>query len=87
MVSYKRNYLKFFDYGEQDMVPSEYSGKRATEIHHLIPRSKLGSDTPDNLIALTRDEHDKAHNEPLFNEELKRIHKRKYEAWKGSTGK
>ena len=87
MVKHKRIYLKFFDYGEQDMIPSEYSGKRAADIHHLIPKSLGGTDTPDNLIALTREEHDKAHEKKQFNNELKRIHKRKYDAWKGSTGK
>ena len=77
MQRYKKIYVKYFQLGEQDFIPSEYSGKRAEDIHHIHFRSKGGLDTPDNLMALTREEHDRAHNEPEFNEELKRIHKLK----------
>jgi len=80
VVKYKRVYLEFFGYGEQDMVPSEYSGLRAVTIHHLTPKSKGGTDEIWNLMALTADEHDRVHfpkpNEDgkAFNDLLKRTH-------------
>lgn len=74
MVSYKRLYLEHFYYGEQDFVPSEFSGKRATEIHHILPKSLGGKDEIENLIALTREEHNEAHANPVFNKKLKEKH-------------
>ena len=75
MVKHKQVYLSHFGYGEQDMVQSEVSGKRAEHIHHLIFRSHGGKDEIDNLMALTAEEHEQAHTDPLFNTELMRIHK------------
>ncbi len=41
---------------------SEYSGKKEIlEVHHIIPQSKGGTNKPDNLIALTIDEHEQLH--------------------------
>ena len=61
-MNYKQKYLKFFGYGEQDFVPSELSGKHAADIHHIILKSQGGTDNIENLIALTRNEHDAAHH-------------------------
>jgi len=74
MASYKKKYLKHFGYGEQDFVPSENSGKPAHDIHHLLFKSLGGTDDIENLMALTREEHDRAHNDPEYNEYLKHIH-------------
>ena len=74
MVKYKRIYLEYFQYGEQDFIPSEVSGKMATEIHHILPKSLGGKDEIDNLIALTREEHEEAHRSPVYNKKLKEKH-------------
>ena len=74
MQKYKRVYLSYFNYGEQDYVPSEYSGLPAEDIHHLTFRSQGGKDEVENLMALTREEHDRAHSDREFNERLKKIH-------------
>jgi len=90
MQDHTKIYLKFFDYGEQDIVPCEGCGKPSNSVHHLIYRSKSGPDKVENLCALCYGCHHRVHNNSggrEFNNELKRIHKRKYEAWVGSTGK
>ena len=38
-------------------VPSEWGGKKANDIHHIIGRGKSGEDRIENLMALTRVEH------------------------------
>jgi hypothetical protein len=79
MQKHKRIYLEYFSYGEQDMVPSEYSGLRAEHIHHLTGRGE-GKDEIWNLMALTGEEHDRIHrpqpwqNGQAFNLECARIH-------------
>ena len=72
--NYIKIYLDHFNYGDQDFIPSELSGCRAQDIHHLTPRSKSGTDVIDNHMALTREEHDKAHSDPDYNEYLKTVH-------------
>jgi HNH endonuclease. len=45
---------------------SEISGKRGIlEVHHIIPRSKGGTDNPSNLIVLTAEEHKAIHEGKL----------------------
>ena len=46
----------------------------AVDIHHILFKSLGGNDDIENLIALTRDEHDEAHNNPVFNRKLKEKH-------------
>jgi len=77
MVSYKKKYLKHFGFGDQDFVPSEYSGKPANDIHHVLFKSHGGTDDIENLIALTRDEHNMAHADKEFNETLKQLIKQR----------
>ena len=58
-------------------VVSEISGKLAHDIHHITYRSQGGTDDIENLIALTREEHDQAHflRKPyLTSEYLKKTH-------------
>ncbi len=79
MKAHVANYLKFLGYGEQDIVPSEISGSPSCDLHHVIWRSQGGSDEVENIIALTRQEHDRAHFkcEPyLTREELQKVHQR-----------
>jgi hypothetical protein len=63
MKAHTKNYIKFFGYGDQDFIPSEHSGGRAADVHHIIPKSQGGTDNIENLIALTRNEHKAAHHE------------------------
>ena len=74
MQKHTKIYMKHFNYGTDDFIPSEVSGRWATDLHHLTFRSHGGKDTIDNLMALTREEHERAHNEPEYNEQLKQIH-------------
>lgn len=69
--------MKYFGYSEGEFIPSEISGLRASDIHHLSPRGMGGSKTKDNienLIAVTRMEHNKCESNPAYNEEAKQIH-------------
>lgn len=77
MKPYTKTYIEYFGYGEQDFIPSEITGDQAVDPHHIVPKSAGGGDNIENLIALTRKQHDRAHFriEPhLQREELQRIH-------------
>lgn len=87
MVKHKRIYLNYFGYKHGDWVPCENCSSTCTDIHHLQFRSLQGSDEPQNLMGLCRLCHNKAHNDPKFNNKLKEIHRCKYDAWENSTGK
>ena len=92
MVKHKRLYLTFFGYTIADWIPCEMCGATASQFHHIHFKSLGGPDTPDNIAAVCISNadkvgcHEKAQSKPEFNAELKRIHKRKYDAWVGSTG-
>ena len=54
--SYVALYMACFGYGDTDFIPSELSGDRAVDVHHI----KAGNDRQDrieNLMGLTRGEH------------------------------
>jgi 5-methylcytosine-specific restriction endonuclease McrA len=86
MKKHTKVYLDFFGYGEQSFIPSEISGKPATQIHHIIPKSKQGKDEIENLIGLSFEEHEQAHfrrqpyltRECLQEEHKKFIERKKY---------
>lgn len=73
MVAYKRLYLDYFSYGEQDFVPCENCGGRCIDVHHLDGRGP-GMDVIENLMGLCRDCHDEAGANPVFNKKLKEKH-------------
>jgi len=53
-------YYDFFGYAGDDFVPSEISGGRAVDIHHIHARQRGGGENMDrieNLMALSREEH------------------------------
>jgi HNH endonuclease len=77
--NYVKTYLKYFGFDESDFIPCEDCGARSVEIHHLEPKSiaKAKENLIDNLCAVCRSCHDKAHNSRAFNEELKLIHRKK----------
>ncbi|MBT7929876.1 HNH endonuclease [Candidatus Peregrinibacteria bacterium] len=79
MKKHIKIYLKHFGYGEQDFIPSELSGMQAVDIHHIQYGRGKRKDVIENLMALTREEHDRAHfkRKPyLTREELQEIHDR-----------
>jgi len=55
-------YMAAFGYGDADFIPSELSGEPSVDLHHVICRGAGGTkkeDRVENLIALTRSEHEK----------------------------
>ena len=78
MRKHIRTYLEYFSYGEQDCILCENCGKRANDIHHLVYKSKGGTDDITNLMALCRECHNLVHNGygSNFNNKLKEIHKK-----------
>jgi len=55
-------YMSCFGYGDTDFIPSELSGIRCVDVHHIQARSMGGTkkeDRIENLIGLTRLEHEK----------------------------
>jgi hypothetical protein len=79
MKPHTKIYMDFFDYGEQDFIPSEISGQRAVDIHHIDSRGLGGDPTGskdciENLMGLTREEHIKYGDKPQYMEWLKMIH-------------
>lgn len=61
MKKHIKTYFDFFDYGEQDIVCCEVCKDVAVDIHHIVYRSQGGQDDIENLMALCRKCHDKAH--------------------------
>jgi len=77
MKHHTKVFMDHWGYGEQDVILSELSGGRASDLHHLVFRSHGGEDTIENLMPLTREEHTRAHADPAYNEMLKEVHKNK----------
>jgi hypothetical protein len=75
MQHYIKVYLDYFDYGEQDVILCEKCGARASDIHHIYGRSESG-DVIENLIALCRPCHSRAHasTEYFSKEDFYKIH-------------
>lgn len=77
MKKYIKNYLDYFGYCTEDFITCEATGAQANDLHHIIYRSQGGGDNVENIIALSRDAHDRAHfkKEPYLKaEELQDIH-------------
>lgn len=77
MQTHTKNYLRFFNIGEQDKPMCEYcKSHQINDIHHITPRSKFGSkrkaeqDHISNLIGLCRECHNKAHSHEISKEQL-----------------
>lgn len=69
-MNYKKYYLDFFGYGQDDFVPCELCGNRAGDVHHIVHRSRFASrdeskNVIENLMATCRDCHDKIHHEQI----------------------
>lgn len=78
MKSYTKKYLQHFGYDVSDFIPCEACGGKATDIHHLVPRSRNMALLNDisNMVALCRPCHTKAETNFKFNNELKMVHQR-----------
>lgn len=62
MKKYKANYIKGRQIDICDYIHCEVCGSTAVDIHHITHKSQGGSDEYENLIALCRGCHNKAHN-------------------------
>lgn len=63
MKNHTKIYLDFFGYDKTDFIPSELSGAKAVDIHHIDCKGMGGDpngekDNIFNLMALTREEHE-----------------------------
>jgi hypothetical protein len=77
MKKHVKIYMDFFGYGEQDFIPDELEGTRASEIHHIDARGMGGSkgkDHIDNLMALSRKNHDKYGDKKQYKQWLYQKH-------------
>lgn len=72
MQKHVKNYLRAHpNLSNADVILCEVCDAVAVDIHHIVFRSHGGSDNADNLIALCRQCHTKAHSDKQFNERLK----------------
>jgi 5-methylcytosine-specific restriction endonuclease McrA len=60
-MNYIQKYLKYHNIGEQDILMCAFGDGRALDVHHIVFRSQGGTDDIENLIALCRSCHDRAH--------------------------
>ncbi len=77
MIKYKKIYCEFFGYQLNDFIPSEISGEKLNEIHHIDCKGMGGSKEKDfieNLIAVTRDQHSKFGDKKQYMEFLYTTH-------------
>ena len=78
MKNYKKNFLNFFNLSEYDEIPATMGGGPAVDLHHLVFKKSGGSsqnlDEAWNLIPVTREQHNSAHDNPSYNETLKVNH-------------
>ncbi|NTU49575.1 MAG: HNH endonuclease [Desulfobulbaceae bacterium] len=86
MKGYVKNYLRAAGIKEGEFIPCEVCGLPAVDLHHIESRGMGGSktkDNPENLIALCRLCHTKAHAYPEIQKPiLQEIHDQTMEGWK-----
>jgi 5-methylcytosine-specific restriction endonuclease McrA len=79
MQKHTKTYLDYFK-PHNGFIACEVCGKKANDLHHIKRRSEFGSKTKDeqdkieNLIALCRECHEKAHAGKLTKEYLSKRH-------------
>jgi hypothetical protein len=79
MKSYTKAYMKYFGYDISDWIPCECGcGKQSTDIHHLESRSiaKNKLNLVENLVAVSRECHQRADRDRAFNQLLKDRHRK-----------
>lgn len=72
--------MEFFGFTTGDFIPSEISGRPAADIHHIKSRGMGGDptgkrDVIENLMALTREEHDRYGDKAQYVDWLKDVHR------------
>ena len=75
MQKHVKIYKEYFNIGIDDRVQCMGCDRfDACDIHHLTPRSLGGGNDIDNLCAVCRKCHERAHTFPSYNEYLKIKH-------------
>ena len=77
MKPHTKIYMRHFGYGIDDFIPCEICGAKAVDVHHIDNKGMGGSKTKDyieNLIALCRKCHDRAHDETIHKDVLQARH-------------
>ena len=79
MKPHTKIYYDYFGYSEGDFVPSELSGLPAVDVNHIDARGMGGDpqgkkDNILNLMAMTREEHNRFGDRAHLKEALKAIH-------------
>lgn len=76
MQKHTKIYMEHFGYGEQDIILCEFCGARANDVHHI--NGRLGdADNINNLMALCRSCHEKAHAVKITRSERIFVHNQK----------
>ena len=76
MKKHTKIYYNYFNYDICDVILCENCGAVAVDIHHIEPKGMGGSKTKDfieNLIALCRTCHEKAHANQITKDQLNLI--------------
>ena len=74
MIKHVKIYMKHHNYTKADIILCEWCSAVAVDVHHISRKGMGGSkkkDYPENLIALCRHCHNRAHIYPEFNRKLK----------------
>ena len=74
MQKHSKVYLKYFGYGQDDIIPCEVCGCNAVDIHHIYGRIGHFANDISNIMALCRQDHDKAHNGTYTKKYLLELH-------------
>lgn len=61
MKKHVKNFMEAHGYALDDFIPCAKCGKRAVDIHHVVHRSRGGTDEAANLDALCRECHEEIH--------------------------
>ena len=77
MQKHQKIYKEYFSFALDEYVPCEGCGAASVDVHHLTPRSLGGQNDIENLCAVCRKCHDRAHTFPSYNEYLKIKHLKK----------
>ena len=76
-MKYKQLYFNHYGYVKDNTILCEVCNDVAVDVHHIKYKARGGTDEIENLIALCRNCHNKAHNEELTEKQLFRIHELK----------
>ena len=78
MQKHTKIWMNYFDKTTDEFIECENCRGRASEIHHIDSKgmggTSLNKDYIENLIAVCRICHEKAHASIEFNQELKQTH-------------